>query len=96
MIGDFRDVSVCAVPHRMTIVEGGVLFSNKSGFYRFSCRLMFSYHSHLWYLENAESTWDKVAVCHIVKMHKLLEELIGADHMESDGSKFQFAFKPAA
>lgn len=54
---------------------------------------MFGYRSHLWYLEQVESTWDRVAVCHIVKMHKLLEELIGADHMESDGSKFQFVFK---
>lgn len=93
MIGDFRDVSVCAVPHRMIIVEGGVLFCNRSGFYGVSGRLMFEYRSHLWYLDTSEQTFGKVAVCHIVKIHKLLEELIGPDHMEADGSKFQLRFR---
>lgn len=92
-IGEYRDVSVGAVPHRMTIVEGGVLFSNKSGFYGYTARYMFSYRSHLWYLEHTESTFGSVAACHLVKMHKLLGEYIGTDHTEADGSVFELSFK---
>ena len=77
----------------MTIVEGGVLFSDKSGFYGVSGRFMFEYQSNLWYLIHAEATWDKVAACHLVKMHKLLGEYIGTDHTEADGSLFELTFK---
>ena len=93
---NFRDVSVCGVPYRMTIADGGVLFSNKSGFSGVSGRFMFSYKSSLWYMEHAESTFGKVAACHLVRMHKLLQELISRDHTEADGSMFELTFKNVA
>ncbi len=92
-IGDYRNVSLGGVPYRMTIVDGGVLFSNRSGFHGVTGRFVFSYRSHLWYLEHSESTWGSVAACHLVKMHKLLGEYIGADHAESNGSVFELTFK---
>lgn len=92
-IGEYRDVTVCGVPHRMTIVEGGVLFSNKAGFWGVSARYMFSYRSCLWYLNHTESTFGNVAAVHLVKMHKLLCEKIGPDHTEADGTIFSLTFK---
>jgi|LakMenEpi03Aug12_release.lakeMendotaPanAssembly.Ray.scaffolds.fasta_scaffold03878_17 hypothetical protein len=92
-VGEYREVSVCAVPHRMMIVDGGVLFSNKSGFYGVSSRYMFSYRSSLWYLDSSESTFGKIPVVHLVKMHKLLCEYIGGDHTEADGTPFSLTFK---
>ena len=89
-----KDVVVCGVPYRMTIVDGGVLFSNKSGFSGFVSRSMFSYRNSLWYLDTSESTYGKIAAVHIVKMHRLLCDLIAPDHCESDGSKFQLRFVP--
>lgn len=77
----------------MSIVDGGVMFSNKSGFWGVSGRFMFEYREHLWYLVDAQSTWDKVAACHLVSMHKKLCELIAPDHVEADGSRFMLRFK---
>lgn len=88
-----RKVTVCAVPYEMTIVEGGVLFSNKSGFSGTHGRYMFEYKSSLWYLTELTSTWKATPVCHIVKMHKLLALHIGPDHTEADGTRFQLEFR---
>lgn len=93
VIGQYRDVSVGGVPHRMTIVEGGVMFSNKSGFYGYTARYMFAYRSCLWYLQHTDSSFGEVAACHLVKMHKLLAEYIGPDHTEADGTEFELTFK---
>lgn len=91
-LGNYRDVSVCGVPHRMTIVDGGVMFSNRSGFYGYSGRYMFEYAGMLWYLIHSESTFGKVAAAHLAKMHKLLSEMISPDHTESSGKKFVLRF----
>lgn len=88
-----KDVSVCGVPYRMTIADGGVLFSNKSGFAGVSGRFMFSYKSSLWYLEHAVSTFGSVAACHLARMHQLLQDRISPDHTEADGSIFKLTFK---
>ena len=47
-------------------------------------------------MEHAESTFGKVAACHLVRMHKLLQELISRDHTEADGSMFELTFKNVA
>ncbi len=88
-----RRVTVCAVPYDMSIVEGGVLFSNKSGFSGSHGRYMFEYRANLWYLTESTSTWKATAVCHIVKMHKLLALHIGPDFTEGNGSPFTLTFK---
>ena len=72
-----RKVIVCGVPHDMAIVEDGVLFCDRAGFWGVVRRTMFDYREGLWYL--LETTRD-VPVAHIVKMHALLAEHIGADH----------------
>lgn len=82
MNADIRNINVCGVPFTMQIVEGGVLFSNKSGFWGFSARFMWVYSSHLWYLTHSESTFGSVAAAHLVRMYELLQEHIGADHAE--------------
>ena len=92
-IGEYRDVSVCAIPHRMTIVEGGVLFSDKSGLARYATRHMFSYREHLWYLEQDAAACKAVAACHLVEMYKLLQDYIGPDHSDANGSNFVLTFK---
>ncbi len=79
-----RKVTVCGVPHEMSIVDGGVLFSNKSGFYGVSRRIMFARRNRLWYIENAAATFDSVPLCHLVKMAKLLDIHIDANHTSSD------------
>lgn len=75
-------VNVCAVPYEMSVVEGGVLFSNKSGFYGFTGRFMWEYKSHLWYLVATETTFGRVAACHLTRMHELLCKHVGKDHTE--------------
>lgn len=75
-----RKVGVCGVPHDMTIVDGGVMFSDKAGFWGVSGRFMWEYKCHLWYLVCSEDSFGTVAGCHLKKMHELLTEMIGADH----------------
>lgn len=87
-------VTVCGVPHEMSIVDGGVLFSDKSGFYGVTKRIMFTYRSDLWYVVEATSTFDNVALCHLVRMHKLLAEHIGGDH-EVRQLRFREVDRPA-
>lgn len=77
----------------MSIVDGGVMFSDKSGFYASASRFMFAYRHHLWYLMNYETISDGIPACHLAKMHQLLSEYISPDHTEADGSTFQLAFK---
>ena len=89
----YRDVSICGVPYRLTIVEGGAMFSDKSGFWGVSGRFMFEYAEMLWYLVGAESTWNRVPAAHLASMHKKLGEYIGTDHTEADGSVFELSFK---
>jgi len=89
----YRDVSIGGVPHRMSIIDGEVMFSDKSGFWGVSGRFVFEYVGMLWYLVDAQSTWNKVPACHLAKMHKLLGEYIGPDHTEADGSSFELSFK---
>ena len=96
MILHEKDVSVCGVPYKMAIVDGGVLFSRKSGFYGVTGRFMFEYRVHLWYLTDNYSTFANVAVCHLCAMYDLIEQHIGGDHMEADGSTFELKFKETA
>lgn len=79
-----RKVTICGVPHEMQIVDGGVLFSNKSGFWGVSGRFVWEFRSHLWYLVACETTFGKVAGCHLTRMHELLTEHIGGDHEQFD------------
>ena len=92
-IGDSREVGVCGVPHVMTIVDGGVLFSNKSGFSGYAARYMFAYRSSLWYLEEFGVVFGEVPLSHFARMHSLLAEYIGPDHTEADGTVFELTFK---
>lgn len=89
----YREVCVCGIPYRMSIADGGVLFSNKSGLPGVNGRFIFAYRSSLWYLEHSVSTSDRVPCCHFVRMHELLEMHIGKDHAEADGSDFVLSFK---
>ena len=75
-----QNVSICGVPYLMQIVDGGVLFSKKSGFYKSAGRFMFAYRNRLWWLEHAESTFGHVSAVHLQRMHELLCEKIGSDH----------------
>jgi hypothetical protein len=88
-----RKVNVCGVPFEMSIVDGGVLFSNKSGFYGVSARYMWEYRGMLWYLDHIESTF-KVPGCHLVRMHELLAKHISGDHTEAGGASFDLKFTP--
>jgi len=85
-----RKVNVCAVPYEMSIVDGGVLFSDKSGFWGLSGRFMFQYISDLWYLVDWHTTFGKVATAHLVKMAKLLEEHSGGNHELDEKAPLQF------
>jgi len=88
-IGDRRTITICSVPYEMIIVEGGVLFADRSGFYGVEARYMFEFRCELWYLIAGESTFDKTPLCHLVAMHKQLAAHIGKDHEQFDPSKFQ-------
>lgn len=93
---DAKRISICGVPYTMDIVDGGVLFSNKSGFYGVSGRFMFSRKSWLWYLDHSESTWGSVPSCHLVRMHELLAEHIAGDNEpEKDGGSFRLQWRSA-
>lgn len=81
-MGNLRRVSICGVPHEMSIVDNCVLFSNKAGFWGVSARFIWVFRSHLWYLDSSESTFGNVAGVHLTRMHQLLCEKIGADHEE--------------
>lgn len=88
-----KDVNVCGVPYKMAIVDGGLMFSNKSGFYGVSGRFMFEYRGNLWYLLHSESTFGSVPMCHLRRMHELIKQHVSGDHCEADGSKFELRFK---
>ena len=85
-----RKVTVCAVPYEMSIIEGGVLFSNKSGFYGVSARYTFAVRNHLWYLEDRQETFPRTALCHLVKMSELLKLHIGGDHEVDEKKPLKF------
>lgn len=87
-----RKVTVCGVPHELSIVDGGAMFSDKSGFWGVSKRVMFEYRE-LWYIVDGQATFDNFPLCHLVKMHKLLMEHIGGDH-EVKEFKFKEPVQP--
>jgi hypothetical protein len=90
-MSEHKNVSICGIPYRLIIVDGGAMFSNKSGVS--TGRFMFRYNNCLWYLDHSESTWGYVAACHLVQMHELLEKHIGRDHTEAYGNVFELSFK---
>jgi hypothetical protein len=69
-----KRVVICGVPYTMQIVDGGVLFSEKSGFWGVSGRYVWTYRSAHWYLDTAEVTWHRVMGSHLVRMLELLHE----------------------
>ena len=74
-------VTVCAIPYELTRIEGGALFSCKSGFWGCSSRIVFEFGSnYLWQLTQFEDSGGSVPLCHLVKMKALLAEHICADH----------------
>jgi hypothetical protein len=75
-VSNCKEVTICAVPFEMSIVDGGVLFSEKSGFYGVTARYMFSYTGH-WRLIEVTRTFEGVPVMHFLKMYELLKEHIG-------------------
>jgi hypothetical protein len=89
-MSDTRKVNVCGVPFEMGIADGGVLFSNKSGFWGVSARYMWAYRSGLWYLTEVHATWNSVPGVHLIRMHTLLTEMIGREH-----EQFDLTFKQA-
>lgn len=70
-----RDVVVCGVPYEMSIVDGGVLFCDRSGFWGVASRIMVEFRAGLWRVSTAADTFDRVPLCHFVKMHQLLKEI---------------------
>lgn len=86
----FKDVSVCGMPYRMYLVEGGVLFSDKSRFDGRTARFMFSYRYALWYFEESQSTYEAVPACHLATMHELLCQMIWPDHSTNEGGRVDF------
>lgn len=89
---EHRKVIICGVPYSMSIVDGCVLFSNKSGFYGVGMRFLFEYRCNLWHFESSATTWGSVPACHLAQMHEKLEEMISPDHTEADGSVFTLRF----
>lgn len=81
-IGDKRQVTVCCVPYEMTIIEGGVLFSDKAGFYGLYHRYTFEFRHLLWYLSENVGTSDSTPLCHLKAMHSLLSKHVCPDHGE--------------
>lgn len=83
-----REVSVCGVPFAMSIVDGGVLFFNRSGFYGLSERFMFSYRGGLWYLEERTQEFpgshtlppSATMLAHLIRMGRLLDEHVARDN----------------
>lgn len=84
----YRDISILGIPHSIEIVDGGVLFSNKSGFWGVSGRFMFEYKGRMWYLVGMETTWNQVPINHLVRMR---EEL--CNHIETSQPDY-LTFKP--
>lgn len=95
---EVRKVVIGGVPHTMTVGDGCVVFSDKSGFYGTHGRFMFVYLSHLWYLDLKESsdTFHRIAAKHIVKMHKLLEELVEVEGEGTSTKPAKLSFKEPA
>lgn len=80
-VGDPEPVTICGVPYTFQRIEGGVIFSEKSGFWGHSLRVVFSYQSMLWRLEEATG---KVALCHLVRMAQIIDERVHGDHAEAN------------
>ena len=73
-------VNVCAIEHEMIVADGCVIFSEKSGFWGVSRRVVFEFRSGLWYLHEITGSMTHVPLAHITRMHELLGIHIGEDH----------------
>ena len=73
-------VNVCAIEYEMIVADGCVIFSEKSGFYGVSRRVVFEFRSGLWYLHEVTGSMTNVPVAHLTRMHELLGIHIGEDH----------------
>lgn len=79
VMGERLDVTICAVPYVMELVEGGVLFVSRHGFAAGSMEsgATFAYRSSLWYLSD---TNREIPAAHLSKMHTLLERHVYKDN----------------
>ena len=82
------NVLICGTAYDMQIVDGCVIFQDRSGFANWNQRLWFTFENGLWYLATAEDTFRQVPLCHLADMYKLLIEEIGDDH-----TQFKLKFK---
>ena len=89
-MSETKNVNICAVPYTMSIIDGGVMFSDKTGFYGVTGRFVFEYRCGLWYLATAHDTFDAIAACHVRRMHELLAEHVLRDHEDDNPKHFAF------
>lgn len=83
-----KSVLVCGLAHDMTIADGGVMFSDRSGIGQ-ARHVVFTVKSNMWYLLSFKGWFDSVPLCHLVCMQELLNKYIGEDH-----SVLELKFKP--
>ena len=74
-MSDIKEITICGIPYTMQQTDGGVLFSEKSGFWGLSCRLMFEYKEGLWYLVDIKASFNTVPVAHLTKIYEFLKEV---------------------
>lgn len=65
-----EEITLNAVPYRVTEVDGQVIFEEASGFAGLFSRFVFEWRGQGWYLVGAESTFGHVFLPHIVSAAK--------------------------
>lgn len=61
-----RSITLCGVPYQVTLIDGQVIFLNRSGFAFTHSQFTFEWCGTGWYLVDTESSAERVYVPHIV------------------------------
>lgn len=62
------------VPYQVDLVDGQVIFEDKSGFWGTHCRFAYEWKGVGWYLVGAEDWVGKVYVPHLVAAYEFVEK----------------------
>jgi hypothetical protein len=80
-----EEITLNAVPYRVTEVDGQVIFEENSGFFGLFSRFVFEWRGQGWYLVGAESTFGHVFLPHIVSAAKWVAHNYIATFSEGKG-----------
>lgn len=80
------DITLCAVPYRVTSTDGQVIFLETSGFAFCHSQFTYEWKGCGWYLVDIEASFDRIYVPHLVAAYNWCRKHFRINYVNGTGT----------